>query len=353
MVLSVGASLIATLGLLSNSAAVVIGAMVVAPWITPLRTAAFAILQGRLRLFGQAALTLAVGTLLTIAVSAALGLLTGPELFGTEVRSRTEPNLLDLGIALVAGAVATYAKVRSEAVSSLAGTAIAVALVPPVCVLGLTLSASEWPAALGAGLLFATNLLGILSGGLVVLAASAPDFSRRLSRSSLSWVSFLLTGLLVLPLGGSFIDLMGKARHTAAQQRIEATVGELIAGRKELLGNGSTLADLSIDWNQNPPLLRVLLRVSNPNVPTPRQVARAQELINENQPIRFRLVVQRSAVELIGPQTAPNPEEKGRVVVPEPPAAPPPPTQTPPPAPLAAPTPIPVPPPPPQAPLAP
>lgn len=335
MVLTVGATLIATLGLLSNSAAVVIGAMLVAPWITPLRTAAFAILQGRLRLFGQAALTLAVGALLTIAVSAALGLLTGPELFGSEVRARTAPNLLDLGIALVAGAIATYAKVRSEAVSSLAGTAIAVALVPPVCVLGLTLSAADWEAALGAGLLFATNLLGILSGALVVLAASTPDFRHQLPRSGLSWVSFLLTGLLVVPLGGSFLDLIGKARHATAKQRIEATVSELIAGRKELLGAGSTLADLSIDWNQNPPLLRTLVRVSNPNAPTPRQVARAQELINESQPIRFRLVVQRSAVELIGPQTAPNPEAKGEVVVPER-LDPAPPSPNPPPQPLPA-----------------
>ena len=65
--------------------------------------------------------------------------------------------MLDLGIALVAGAAAVYAKISSRAVSSLVGTAIAVALVPPVCVLGLLLSAGEWQAASGAGLLVVTQ----------------------------------------------------------------------------------------------------------------------------------------------------------------------------------------------------
>ena len=63
LVLSVGASLIATLGLLANSTAVVIGAMVVAPWITPLRAAAFAILLGEVRLLGRSLRTLLVGVL--------------------------------------------------------------------------------------------------------------------------------------------------------------------------------------------------------------------------------------------------------------------------------------------------
>ena len=134
IVLTVGASLIATLGLLANSAAVVIGAMVVAPWILPLRAGSFAVLLGSVSLLVRSLVTLAAGVLLTTALSAALGWLVGLPQFGSEVAARTSPNLLDLGIALVAGGLATYAKLRSDAVSSLAGTAIAVALVPPVCV---------------------------------------------------------------------------------------------------------------------------------------------------------------------------------------------------------------------------
>ena len=65
---------------------------------------------------------------------------------------------------------------------------------------------------------------------------------------------------------------------------------------------------LSIDWQQNPPLIRARVRVTDPELPTPKQVAAVQEFINRNQaPLRFRLVVQRTAVDLIGPETAPNP----------------------------------------------
>ena len=70
-----------------------------------------------------------------------------------KVTARLQPNILDLGIALAAGAVATYAKVNPGTVSSMAGTAIVVALVPPVCVMGMMLSASNMSGAQGAALL--------------------------------------------------------------------------------------------------------------------------------------------------------------------------------------------------------
>ena len=149
------ASLIATLGLLANNA-LVIGAMVVAS-IPLLRTSVFAVLLGSLPLLGSALRTLLAGVVLTTVLSSGLGLLataTGFHQFGSEVLARTEPNLLDLGIALAAGAIATYAKLRSDAVSSLAGTAIAVALVPPVCVMGLLLANHQWNPALGVACCF-------------------------------------------------------------------------------------------------------------------------------------------------------------------------------------------------------
>ncbi|MEB3322434.1 MAG: DUF389 domain-containing protein, partial [Synechococcaceae cyanobacterium] len=122
-VLTVGASIIATLGLLANSAGVVIGAMVVAPWILPLQAMAFEILRGRiggvLRAFG----TLMLGVAICLGLSVALGLLVAFPSFGSEVFNRTAPNLLDLGIALVAGGIAMYARLRREAITALAGLA--------------------------------------------------------------------------------------------------------------------------------------------------------------------------------------------------------------------------------------
>ena len=309
IVLSIGAGLIASLGLVADSPAVVIGAMLVAPWILPLRAVAFGILQGRLPLVVSALFTLATGVLLTIGLSYGLGLSVGLPVFGAEVLSRTTPNLLDLGVALVAGAISTYAKVRSKAVSSVAGTAIAVALVPPVCVCGLLLSAQQWGPARGAGLLFLANLLGILSGGLLTLAAAEPLYRLQLGRRRLGAVSLLLTALLLVPLSGSFLNLVGIAKQRSALLQVEQAIADSLRAKTLVLGTNAQLLGVNIDWAQNPPLIRASVSVTNPNLPTPRQVAAVQDFINTRQPIRYRLLVQRASIDVIGPQTAPNPPE--------------------------------------------
>ena len=325
IVLSVGAGLIATLGLLSNSPAVVIGAMLVAPWILPLRAASFAILHGLIPLALRALFTLTIGVGITVFLSWLLGVSSGIPVFGSEVTSRTTPNLLDLGIALVAGALATYAKVRNRAVSSLAGTAISVALVPPVCVLGLLLSIRQWEEAQGAGLLFAANLLGILSGALLTFAATEKGLWKQLWRSRLGAISLLLTALLLIPLTGSFLNLVARARRESYLQQIETAIEYSLRSETITLGRNSELLDVNIDWAKNPPLILASVRVTSPNLPTSRQVAAVQKFINERQPIRYRLVVQRASIDVIGPEAEPNPveiQEKLQGV-----AAPPPPPQ--------------------------
>jgi len=225
------------------------------------------------------------------------------------VMARTQPNLLDLGVALVAGATAAYASVRSRALSSLAGTAIAVALVPPVCAFGLLAAKAQWSPALGAALLFAANLLGILSGALIALAVVRPDLRRNLWHSRLGLMSLLLTALLLIPLSGSFLTLVAQARRTATQEQITAAITASLRNRTLTLGKDSELVEVAIDWAQNPPLIRAAVRVSDPQLPTARQVAAVQAFINDHQPIRYRLVVQRVSVDVIGPETAPNPED--------------------------------------------
>jgi hypothetical protein len=274
---------------------------------------------------------------LTVALSGLLGISAGLPVFGSEVNSRTTPNLLDLGIALVAGSLASYAKVRNKAVSSLAGTAIAVALVPPVCVFGLLLSGRMWEEARGAGLLFAANLLGILSGALLTFAATERGLWQQLLRSRLVAISLLLTALLLVPLSGSFVNLVGRAQRLSALQQIEKDITESLRKETITLGRNSELLDVSIDWSQNPPLIRASVRVTNPGLPTSQQVAAVQNFINSRQPIRYRLVVQRTAIEVIGPEAKPNPEEvQERLRLspsPPPPEAPSPPHDEPPPPP--------------------
>ena len=294
IVLSIGASLISTLGLLADSPAVVIGAMVVAPWIMPLRAATFAILLGEVRLLGRSLRTLLVGVSITTLLSFILGWLAGLPQLGSEVLTRTMPNLLDLGIALVAGGLATYAKLRSDAVSSLAGTAIAVALVPPVCVMGLLLSHQRWSDAYGAGLLFTTNLLGILTGGLVLMAWKDSEFRHVLRRSRLSVASFTLTGMLLIPLGGSFIGLL-------RQGEVEETVRKILV-KETLTFSDPELVDIQqidIDWDKEQ--IRIIVRVTDPDLPSFKQVTLVQEEINKRLKSNFQLVAQRTAVDVVGP----------------------------------------------------
>jgi uncharacterized hydrophobic protein (TIGR00271 family) len=312
VVLTVGATLIATLGLLANSPGVVIGAMVVAPWILPLQAMAFEILRGRLPMFLRALRTLLLGVLICVLLAMGVSHLVALPSFGSEVLNRTSPNLLDLGVALVAGAVAMYAKLRKDAISALAGLAIAVALVPPMCVVGILLASSYWVQAYGALLLFATNLLGIMVGAMVALGSLEKVYRRRLFRSRLGLTSVALTALLVIPLGSSFYRLVSRSRLEAKAQQLEATIEQQLRSSTITLGSDPAidLVGLAIDWQQNPPLIRASVRVTDPLLPTPSQVDAVQAFINQQQaPLRFRLVMQRTAVDLIGPETAPNPPE--------------------------------------------
>lgn len=328
VVLTVGATLIATLGLLANSTGVVIGAMVVAPWIMPLQAMAFEILRGRLPMFLRALCTLMLGVVICVLLAMAVGRLVAFPSFGSEVMNRTSPNLLDLGVALVAGAVAMYAKLRKDAISALAGLAIAVALVPPMCVVGILLASAYWTQAYGALLLFATNLLGIMVGAMAALGTLEKVYRRRLFHSRLGLTSVALTALLVIPLGSSFFALVSRSQRETQAQKLESVIEQRLRSNTITLGGDPAidLVGISIDWQKNPPLIRARVRVTDPALPTAGQVAAVQEFINRSQaPLRFRLVVQRTAVDLIGPETAPNPAD---LEVLPPPALPPLPPQS-------------------------
>ena len=298
VVLTLGASLIATLGLLADNAAVVIGAMVVAPWILPLRVAVFAILVGDWRLLPRSALTLAAGAVVTVLLSMSLGLIAQAngllivDSFTGEIQGRLTPTLLDLGIAVAAGAIATYAKVNPGAVSSMAGTAIAVALVPPVCVMGLMLAAGDFTDARGAGLLYAANLLGILIGGISVLAIREPYFRDKLRRQRRSRLPLLLALALASWVGfklyGRYEQHLYAVKRDNAKVRIEQGISAYLKQRTQTFGSNDSLEleNILFDWpdywssNQTPKIL-VVVRVTNPTTPSYKQVQYIQDRINE------------------------------------------------------------------------
>ena len=216
-----------------------------------------------------------------------------------------------------------YAKLRKDAISALAGLAIAVALVPPMCVVGILLASSHWMQAYGALLLFATNLLGIMVGAMASLGTLERVYRKRLFRSRLGLTSVALTLLLVLPLSNSFVRLVNRSRLETKAQQLEATIERELRTRTITLGADPAidLVGLSIDWQKNPPLIRARVSVTYPNLPTPVQMADVKSFSNRLlAPMRYRLVVQRTAVDLIGPDTAPNPPELE--VLPPPPLPP-------------------------------
>ena len=321
LVLTLGASLIATLGLLADNTAVVIGAMVVAPWILPLRVAVFATLIGDWRLLPRSALTLAAGASLTTLLSLLLGLIAQAnglltvDAFSEEIQKRLSPTLLDLGIALAAGAIATYAKVNPGAVSSMAGTAIAVALVPPVCVMGLMLAAGDFAEARGAGLLYAANLLGILIGGISVLAIREPYFRDKLRRQRRSRLLLLLALGLASWVGfklyGRYEQHLYALKRDNLKVRIEQDISTYLKRQTQTFGSNDSLEldNIQFDWpnywssNQTPKILLVV-RVTNPTTPSYKQVQTIQDLINEKlseqfDGLKMQMEVQRINVSVV------------------------------------------------------
>jgi uncharacterized hydrophobic protein (TIGR00271 family) len=200
-ILTVLSTAIATLGIFVDSTAVVIGAMLIAPLMTPIMgTAAALVAAWPLRAI-RALVTVAGGVVLAVLVAWILtGVLAGatdPILSSSQITSRVSPTFLDLLIALAAGAAGAFAVSRADIADSLPGAAIAVALVPPLSVIGITLRIGEFDDVLGAFLLFLTNLVGmILAGALVFLLAGYTPVERLRERSS--EVGRSLTVVLVL-----------------------------------------------------------------------------------------------------------------------------------------------------------
>ncbi len=291
--LIVASSAIATLGLLEDSAAVIIGAMIIAPLMPVIQATAFGALTGSAPVFRRGALTLAAGAILALLVSALLAVGVGLSQFGSEIVSRTRPNLLDLGIALAAGGIGAFARLRPSIGNALAGTAIAVALMPPLCVVGIGLAAHRGDVSRGAALLFLTNLLGIALASMVVFLIG--DYRRGQRGAALIW-AVALTGALVLPLTASFTQLVREARLEAALRH--ALTQDTVTFQR------ATLVSAQFDWLTDPPSATLLVRSSA--ALTPHQVSLLEAFAERATGQRFRLIIDVSRVLRVTSPTAGN-----------------------------------------------
>lgn len=163
---------IAYLGLLLNSSSVIIGAMLIAPLMSPILSTAHGIVMGNGLMTRSAGNSTLNGVIMAISVAFFLSLLLfalGAPIAPTgEILSRTSPNVLDLLVALLSGAAAAYAVSRSQLAAALPGVAIAAALVPPLCVVGYGLGTGQFDIAIGSSLLFITNLAAIVSAAATI-----------------------------------------------------------------------------------------------------------------------------------------------------------------------------------------
>ncbi|WP_449245835.1 TIGR00341 family protein [Desulfobacca acetoxidans] len=279
------ASLIASFGLIANSTAVIIGAMLVSPLMTPIIGISLALVLGDTSLLGRALRAEAMGVALAIGIAAFLGVFPLALEVTPEMLSRTEPNLLDLLVAVLAGFAGTYALIDARLSPALPGVAIATAIVPPLANSGLCLAMGAFHGAWGSFLLFFANFLAILlvSAGTFVAAGMAPripwsnkwEFARTFG---VAVAGFLIVALLLT--------------HTLVRIVKERYLNNAIRENltEELSGFPSTsLVEL---WQkQFEDKLYILATVRTPSIISPDKVTAIQEVLSRRLNIPTELII--------------------------------------------------------------
>lgn len=241
------AAAIATFGLIVNSAPTIIGAMIIAPLMSPILSLSYGLVTFDRRLVARSIITVAAGTGVVVAIAYTMSVLFGLRLTGSEIISRTAPTLFDLGVAIPAGAAAAFSQTRRSIASSIAGVAIAVALVPPLAVSGIGLavgaratlasgmSLAEFASyaggvdiATGAFVLFLTNLVGIVVVAMLVFICQRYG---QWKQALLALVVILLSSVFLLrPLNAALYKLYVKDRVVLLAVQLAKTRPDIIAG---------------------------------------------------------------------------------------------------------------------------
>lgn len=226
-VLLLSATFIATYGVLSASTATVIGAMIVAPLMQPIMATTAAVVMGQLERALRSLALVAIGIVVVITAAFVLTLVV-PDVTisftdNGEITSRIQPGLYALLTALGSGVAGAYITSRPELSDSMGGVAIAISLVPPLCVVGISLQQGQWDAAGGALLLFVTNALAILlAGGVVFRIIGVGDLATTKEQKAMRTRSFavFIIGILLIAIP---LTVVGYQTYTQAQETSTAT----------------------------------------------------------------------------------------------------------------------------------
>lgn len=249
-------AVIAAAGLLSDSTATVIGAMIIAPLSTPIMGIALGIAKlepggvrkgGRFVFFGALAVVF-VGVVFAIALPS------GYDLLGNgQIASRTSPGLLSLVAAVATGFAGAVAMARRDVAAVLPGVAIAISLVPPLAVTGICLGQRSYALAAGALVLFLSNLLAMVLAGTIVFSVlvlqNMEDTLEGSRRKAVATILLLLV-VITVPLATNTI---ASYLVTIWDQRIEAAADKWVESVP-----GATVEDVSFASN------KILIRVQTP-----------------------------------------------------------------------------------------
>ncbi|MCJ7765282.1 MAG: TIGR00341 family protein [Thiovulaceae bacterium] len=249
IMLMVLSALLATTGLFQNSVPVIIGAMILAPLMSPIVSFAMGVVRGEKEILIESLKTLLIGIVTALLFSCLFTYFVPLDLLTDEMKSRLNPNLLDLMVAIVAGVAGAYAHAKSEIAKSLAGVAIAVALIPPLSVTGIGIGWWNIDIIYGSFLLFMTNLAGMtLAAAMTFLLLGFAPVKR--ATKGIIWSSLLLVAVTI-PLFISF-------SHVIEQNKIF----NQLKSAKNILFDGRTIIirTISVDLSKDLPVIYIRAR---------------------------------------------------------------------------------------------
>ena len=244
ILLLVFSTIIVSLGLIIDSAAVVIGGMIIAPLIWPVLALAIAVIKGNARGIKKALFTIIKSSLIIFAVSFLIGMISPSWIESSEIITRVKPTLFELFIALAAGFIGAFVVAHPKLSAALAGVVAAAALVPPLAIVGVTLAERSLAEAGGASLLYLSNLIAITFAAIILFLLVGVKFPRtEVSKTkavgNIFWFIIFLV-IIIIPLTLIMKDAIVENQEKAI---LEEVIEKNIAS--------SRVTRLSIDRGEN------------------------------------------------------------------------------------------------------
>ena len=283
-VMNILSAIIASYGLVTNSAAVVIGAMLVAMMLGPITGVALAIIDHRMPLLRKSLITVFLGISLVVLVGFIVGWLHKDQPLTVEILSRTQPTSMDLMIALAGGTAGAYAMVSPHLSVAVVGVAVATALVPPLAASGILFDNGEMQMGLGALLLALTNIIAIQFTNALVLWLLG--FRRLVDddyKSSTYWTFLRRNAVTLLLLGvlGTYLTI--NLQTNAKQQGFESSVKETI--NSYFSDKGNVLTNTQFDKDTSHQVVRAVIR--GETTPTFYDVRQIEAIISKDMAEHF------------------------------------------------------------------